>query len=299
MVGPPELLLRIWALIDSKGPLLGLRLNPAKCEWTWLDPSDPRPSPIRNVPLTPLDGVSILGVPLGSPLNCSSFVGASLLPAFSGVVEHLVDFEDSQSALFLLRASFSSVRATHFMRTTPLPLWSEVATAFDAKLRLAAESIVGFPFPSPAYTQAALTPRLGGLGLRRVVDHADVALAASRYSSSLVCGEVWSPPPPLSPSQHEASRVIDEAIYGRLLASAPDRRERQRLARLACEHAGAWISAVPSSLDGTDTIFPPRTFRVAVALRLGVPVLPSAASCSLHAVLRPHGRPRLMLQQDR
>jgi hypothetical protein len=32
----------------------------------------------------------------------------------------LVDFEDSQAASYLLRVSYSIVRAVHFMRTTPL-----------------------------------------------------------------------------------------------------------------------------------------------------------------------------------
>ena len=84
---------------------------------------------------------------------------------------------------------------------------------------------------------------------------------------------------PRSPSQFAASLAFDSALLARLLASTPDRREHQRLTRLQCEHAGAWVSAVPSSLDGLHTVFPPRTFRTAVAIRLGVPVLPEVASC--------------------
>ena len=123
IVGPPEVLHQVWAILKSKGPALGLHLNPAKCEWSWLDPSSPEPSPIVGVPLSPLDSVSILGVPLGPPPVCSSFVGEGLLGAFSTVVARLIDFEDSQSALFLLRVSFSSVRATHFMRSLTGPGW--------------------------------------------------------------------------------------------------------------------------------------------------------------------------------
>ena len=52
---------------------------------------------------------------------------------------------------------------------------------FDGAIRRAAETILGAPFNNQSYTQAALTPRLGGLGLRRVVDHADIAFAASRF----------------------------------------------------------------------------------------------------------------------
>ena len=90
-------------------------------------------------------------------------------------------FEDTQAASFLLRISFSAVRATHFMRTTPLTHWRSIATTFDSNIRRAFETIVGFPLPPSAYTQASLTPRLGGFGIRQVVLHADGAFAASRF----------------------------------------------------------------------------------------------------------------------
>ena len=51
-----------------------------------------------------------------------------------GVMSKLIDFEDTQAAIFLLRLSFGIVRATHFMRTTPLSLWSKQAGEFDEKV---------------------------------------------------------------------------------------------------------------------------------------------------------------------
>ena len=41
------------------------------------------------------------------------------------------------------------------------------AGEFDRMLRKAAEEIFGFPMSDFTYAQAALTPKLGGLGLRR------------------------------------------------------------------------------------------------------------------------------------
>ena len=73
----------------------------------------------------------------------------------------------------------------------------------------------------------------------------------------------------------------DEDILKTLLEEAPNPRERQRLNRLKCEHSGAWISAVPSTHDGNDTVMRPRNFHVAVAMRLGLPVLDEEKSCSL------------------
>ena len=66
-----------------------------------------------------------------------------------------------------------------------------------------------------------------------------------------------------------------------LVQQAASQRERQRLGRLQCEHSGAWICAVPSTLDGNDTVMRPRNFQVAVSMRLGLPVLLEEKSCSL------------------
>jgi hypothetical protein len=65
-----------------------------------------------------------------------------------------------------------------------------------------------------------------------------------------------------------------------LLAGAPSKRERKRLEQLQMEHAGAWLSAVPSALDGPDTLMKPRCFEVSVAVRLGIPVVGEEKSCS-------------------
>ena len=40
---------------------------------------------------------------------------------------------------------FGTVRAVHFMRTTPLEQWKEQAVKFDVMIRNAIESILGFP----------------------------------------------------------------------------------------------------------------------------------------------------------
>ena len=50
------------------------------------------------------------------------------------MIERLADFDDIQSAFFLLRISFSIVRATHFMRTTLLAQWKKQAEIFDQQI---------------------------------------------------------------------------------------------------------------------------------------------------------------------
>src|SRR5258708_6066920 len=102
-----------------------------------------------------------------------------------------------------------------------------------------------------SWKQACLTPRLGGLGLRRIVDHADIAFSASWWEARFTVRESWTQRDDVksSLSQQRGSFKKDEEILKLLLEQAHNPRERQRLQRLQCEHAGAWVCAVPSTLD--------------------------------------------------
>ena len=70
-----------------------------------------------------------------------------------------------------------------------------------------------------------------------------------------------------------ASYAFDEEMHKHLVDSAPDEREKQRLLRVARPHAGSFVTAVPSEEDGQDCLLKPRLYRIAVAYRLGLPVL--------------------------
>jgi len=164
-----------------------------------------------------------------------------------------------------------------------LDQWTNQAVKFDSVIRKAADGIFGFVMSDQCYTQACLTPRLGGFGIRRIVDHAKIEFSASWFESKMQCGESWKLRNDLGPggSQKRGSFEKDEQTLSRLMSEAPNARERQRLRRLKCEHAGAWISAVPSIVDGKDTVMKPRNFRISAAVRLGVPVLKGEVVCSL------------------
>ena len=164
-------LLKVWELIKSRGPALGLHLNAAKCEWSWLNPSRTDPCPIRlpgvveenQVKLVPHGEIQMLGVPLGSDGFVAGFVEKKMLGRLSSTIQQLVDFEDTQSAFYLLRVSFSIVRAVHFMRTTPLRQWEKQAEKFDSMLRAATEHLLGFPMDDYTFAQASLTRSLAVL----------------------------------------------------------------------------------------------------------------------------------------
>ena len=234
--------------------------------------------------LVPTDEISMLGVSLGSDVRSGEFVSRKLVSRLAVAVGRLAEFEDTQSALFLLRTSFGVVRATHFMRTTPLQAWSTQAAEFDAMVRSSVESLLGFLLPGEAYIQACLTPALGGLGLRRTCDHAGPAYSASFRAAKDASGEDWMVPSSVLQfhgTQKEASFLLDQSIHSSLVERAPTLRERRRLLLVTEPHAGAFVTAVPSTEDGTDTVMRPQVFRTAVAYRLGVPVVPSGVLCPL------------------
>jgi len=130
------------------------------------------------------------------------------------------------------------------------------------------------------FAQAALTPKLGGLGLRKSVEHADLAYSASWHESKKQASEDWVRPLQVGEEhvpQQVASYRFDEQMH--LVDTAPDDREKQRLLRVAQPHAGAFVTAVPSEEDGKGTILKPRVYRVAISYRLGVPVLKDEIPC--------------------
>ena len=225
----------------------------------------------------------MLGVPLGSDEFVANYVKDGLLPATEKVTTKLSQFEDSQSAMYLLRLSYGIIRANHFMRTTPLAQWSKHAVEFDGLVRSTTESILKRPLSDYAYDQAAVSTRFGGLGIRRAMDHAPVAFNASWCSSKFISKESWTPMegvPSFAPNQRSASEDVDRSILKRLAETGNDR-DRQRLSRLDREHANSWITAQPSSMDGKDTVLPPRIFNAAVARLLGLPVYPKPFPCPL------------------
>ena len=77
------------------------------------------------------------------------------------------------------------------MRTTPLPQWEAMAAEFDDRVREAVGRIVRTTFPGDSYTPACVSTELGGLGIRRVVDHANGAFIASWCVGRRITEEDW------------------------------------------------------------------------------------------------------------
>ena len=246
IIGSPELLLKVWEILQTYGPPLGLQLNPSKCEWSWLNAETSLPCPLDQVALVPTSEVQMLGVPLGSAEFVSNFVSGKLLTNSTKVMAKLAEFDDPQAAMYLLRLSYGIVRANHFMRTTPLPQWEAVAAKFDVCVRDTVAQILGTTFPGDSYVQACVSTKIGGLGIRRVVDHADGAFIASRHFARLFCKEEKWVTPTLCGSgfspQSVASESTDVKTWDSLISRASPR-DAQRLRRLDIKHANSWVNS--------------------------------------------------------
>jgi hypothetical protein len=81
-------------------------------------------------------------------------------------------------------------------------------------------------------------------------------------------------------SQKDASFAFDETMHAYLIDQA-DTQGAQRLRRAAQSHACGFITAAPSDEGGKDTLLRPRNFQIAIAYRLGIPVLDQEIPCPL------------------
>ena len=206
---------------------------------------------LEQVTLVPTSNIQMLGVPLGVDGFVAGFVEGKMLAGTVNVMAKLAEFEDPQAAMYLLRLSYGIVRANHFMRTTPLSQWNEVATKFDACVRETVAQILGTTFPGDSYAQACVSTKIGGLGVRRTVDHADGAFTASWHESMQTSREQWTVPVSCAPQyqpQSIASAGVDRSAFSDLISRA-SARDSQRLRRLDVPHANAWISALPSAVE--------------------------------------------------
>ena len=93
------------------------------------------------------------------------------------------------------------------------------------------------------------------------------------------------------PSQREASFTFDSTVLTQLVTLSSTPREKQRLSRVSQPHAGSWVTAVPSTIDGPDALIRPQAFRIACRLRLGVSVFDDGIPCPscMHTFLDKYG----------
>ena len=215
---------------------------------------------------------SLLGSSVGniSSINNIFEEKTALLKKMGDRLVHL----SSHDAILILKHSFAIPKLLYNLRTSPCFL-SPALEVYDKTLRSIVSGITNIHFeePHPAWLQATLPVKLGGLGVWSAVQLAPSAfLASAAASSDLVCHIV---PPTLQsspiPFVEKADRQwsvgdsvllpegtarcrqkVWDTIKAKILADAllDSARDSRRLLASRARESGVWLNVLPISSLG-------------------------------------------------
>jgi len=302
-------------LIGTEAQSMGLHLNLGKCVvaptagGTSQAQLGMLPAAVKRC----LDGnFKFLGAPVGDREFCARFTREKRIDKAAAMLEMVPELHDAQAAHKLLMHCLGTCKVMYAMRTTR-PDWIATELAgFDAALRETFETATGLALSSPQWSQATLSLKRGGMGLRSAALHASAAYLASRAATWELCqtmdpafrweegmhgdaisaakatynGLVAGPNqlaagPPSSEAagqQKLMSDMLEGNLFEQLLSQAPPA-QQARLRAVAAPHAGSWLQALPS--PGLDQRLTHQEFAAATRLRLGCAVLGHDQWCPL------------------
>ena len=177
-----------------------------------------------------------------------------------------VAYIDLHVAFSLLCLCASFCKHVHLSRTTPPSLCSDSLKFCDDEVRSCLSSCLAVDISDPNWTQAQLSPSMGGFGLRSLSGHSPAAfissLAASgfgnldnvhlqqavtRFNSqvspqdAITIEAILDSPPP----QSSLSKKVDGLAFQSLLSSS-SQVNKARLFSVSAPFAGSWIFTIPS-----------------------------------------------------
>ena len=124
-------------------------------------------------------GIEILGSPVyGSDSFFIDSVGRRVDKVLN-CQDHLMDLEDPQVEIHLLRSCLGVCKLNHILRTVPTYRIDQELVRFDSGVRHSLEVLSHSSISDNAWKQAALPIRLGGLGLRESIRTAPAAFIGS------------------------------------------------------------------------------------------------------------------------
>ena len=318
--GDPEAVLAAYdALVDSSSRL-GLKVNRSKCELVTLagDSAEDlrnRGFTIRDASDGHNDGFSLhnqnfdfLGIPIGTAEHCRKYMQSKLDKSKLNL-NALRNLKDSQHAYYILRFCEGFCKMVFYMRgISCVDLGEGYLRDFDAEVDRCLATILHDEhgaLPAQARLQAALPIAIGGLGIRRTVDHWPAAALASQAGSFKLAqqldpkfewdkarwknaAEAYNTRVPAS--QHiDGDRMPSKAVVQQQLSSAivdeqaaelkrvaTSDRDRARLLSLQLPMSGTWLTATPSPPNSIPSAY----FAGAARFRLGVAVHKPKSECN-------------------
>ena len=160
VAGPIAAIARVLAIIQDRGPPLGLYISRAKCELFSLSDLSSFPDEMKrsNVP-----HFEILGAPIGDLVFCAKVVALKQLEA-SKLLQQLeaVGSIDPQVALLLLRQCGSYCRLVHLSRNTPPLLVKEAFALFDDRVHQCFLECTAVDASASTWQQTQLSLKRGG-----------------------------------------------------------------------------------------------------------------------------------------
>jgi len=277
----------------------GLELNIQKCELAIFGGSESDKETSRRRFLDAFPDLSLPDpkalVYLGSPLtNEATPVAMDAIKAKVNRLSQRLEILPKHQALFLLKNCLGPVKLLYSMRTSRAYRFVASLQDFDEVTRDSLTTICNVDVSGPTWSQASLPVQQGGLGIRRAEDLALPAFLASIHSVLALVAKIipfntesyldstkekWQAiaecPFPAAAALG-SQKAWDSPLFSKkfqeiLSETASDPQNTARLRAVSCKESGAWLRALPSASIGN--LLDDNSVRIAVALRLGAPVL--------------------------
>ena len=305
LAGNREDLKKVVDIIKEEGPQRGLNLSTEKSKvWCQEPKNDDNPLQ-QGIPLDTVDGLKLLGAPIGST-SFESVVLDDRIEKSEQLMQRLSILDDPYSEYVLLRNCLALPKMSYAIRTVN-PVHHEASMErFDSSVRESLERILGGPISDAKWKQASLPVSQGGLGLRSALSHSAAAFISSFSDSQSIIEDIIGQPKIFndeellallnsrsvgetefsmeqagSSSQKAMSQVIDSSLLNELKSQADNEREKARFNCVTMKHAGDWLNAVPVKSLGLH--LQPMEFTTSVKYRLGIPVVQSISASPANA----------------